>query len=351
MSSQLHFKDKLPSRKFWLEELQLQLDSTVVIYDRKLKGNPILRSLNKIFSHKIPVGGGEKLKSIAELEKLSVKIMHDKNLDLNVARLTFVSIGGGSVGDAIGFLASIFKRGVRWINIPSTWLSVVDSAHGGKTAINLKGLKNQWGSFYAPTDVVVIKPLLVGQPSHLAQESLGEVAKTTLLRADRFSETLKKNTPWKAEKIWDHLSRLIEVKTEIVEKDPYETQKIRYLLNWGHTFGHVFESQTGKPHGYCVGQGLVYEIYFSHFIGKLSKAEFMEYLDILKTQFAIRPEKWTSGISKSKFFRLMKNDKKAKGSDKVNVVLVHDRGKFSIVPLSIESMWMAYRAFQKEYLL
>tara|TARA_B100000749_G_scaffold280223_1_gene275327 strand:- start:35492 stop:36556 length:1065 start_codon:yes stop_codon:yes gene_type:complete len=345
LQSRLHFLSKLPPKKFWLEDLGLFPESTVLIVDKKLRDAPQVKSLAKIFNCIIYVSGGEKVKAFSEVERLAEKILDFKGLVQNVKQMAIISIGGGSIGDAIGFLASIYKRGVRWVNIPTTWLSVVDSAHGGKTAVNVKGLKNQLGQFYSPSDVVISQPLLSTLPKSLAMDAMGEVAKTVLLKPDDFKDLLLDRKPWTGDTIWKALPQLIDIKLDIVKQDPFEDKKIRYLLNWGHTFGHIFEGQLGKSHGQCVGQGLLYEIYLSHLMGKLSESEVDRYFRILNESFSIKPEKWASSLSKSKFLRWAKNDKKANSEDKVNIVIAKNQAKFMVVPISVDSLWDTYKNF------
>ena len=139
----------------------------------------------------IPVKAGEELKSLSQFEVL-VKRIEKSTQGIQRQQFTLVAFGGGSVGDTVGFLASVLKRGVPWVNIPSTWISAIDSAHGGKTALNIGSLKNVVGSFYAPTNVVLFTSLLARQPERLLNDAYGEIAKTVLLRPSAFKNELEK---------------------------------------------------------------------------------------------------------------------------------------------------------------
>jgi 3-dehydroquinate synthase len=127
----------------------------VVIYDEKLDAK--ISELKKKYPH-LKVKAGEGLKEFSTLEKLSQKMIR---LEEKSGRIEgILAVGGGSVGDTAAFLASIYRRGIRLIHIPTTYLSVIDSAFGGKTAVNAGGAKNQLGTFYSAEKVLIIKDLL-----------------------------------------------------------------------------------------------------------------------------------------------------------------------------------------------
>ena len=354
LTSKLHFVEQKPNRKFWQESIKLDPKSTVIFFDKKLKNQSVVSALLSQYPFHLGLSAGEKLKTFSEIERLGYWLTQQRDLSQSVSDLNFVVVGGGSLGDAVGFLAGVYKRGVRWVNIPTTWLSAVDSAHGGKTAINLKSIKNQLGLFYAPSDVVLIKSLLLEQPALLTRSALGEVAKTVylskLVRDPGAEHDFTSNMGvWQAEDIWSHLEKLIQVKISFVQKDPFEKTGFRSLLNWGHTVGHVLEAVMGKPHGLCVGQGLLAEMYLSHFLGKLSLTKLNDHFDYLSKAFGIQPERWVGGLSKGRFLKLLKNDKKAQNADTVNVALLHDNGKIRMTHASVETIWLSYKSYVKDF--
>ena len=184
-----------------------------------------------------------------------------------------VNLGGGMVTDLGGFAASTFKRGINFINIPTTLLSMVDASVGGKTGINFNGLKNEIGTFCNANFVLLCTDFLTTLDSANLLSGYAEMLKHGLIsNIDMLAGLLNfdvchiQDTEQRLQ-----LSRMIsdsvEVQKTIVEKDPKENG-IRKALNLGHTFGHAFESwslkRTPVLHGYAVAWGLVCELYRSH---------------------------------------------------------------------------------------
>lgn len=179
-----------------------------------------------------------------------------------------VNLGGGMVTDLGGFAASTFKRGIKYINIPTTLLSMVDASVGGKTGINFNGLKNEIGVFNAPETVILDTEFLKTLDHENILSGYAEMLKHGLISNDKnFAELLN----FDLNKVdYLHLGQMVgtsvAIKERIVEEDPLE-HGIRKALNLGHTAGHAFESWalTRKPylHGYAVAWGLICELYLS----------------------------------------------------------------------------------------
>lgn len=184
-------------------------------------------------------------------------------------RSLLVNLGGGMVTDLGGFAAATFKRGIRFFNVPTTLLSMVDAAVGGKTGINFNGLKNEIGAFRSAEAVVVDTEFLRTLDAENMRSGFAEMLKHSLLEnetmwADHLSFSLSHPD-------YAHLQELvaqsIATKQRIVTEDP-EEHGIRKALNLGHTVGHAFESfalEQGRPvlHGYAVAWGLLCELYLS----------------------------------------------------------------------------------------
>ena len=180
-----------------------------------------------------------------------------------------INLGGGVVTDLGGFAAATFKRGIDFINIPTTLLSMVDAAVGGKTGINFAGLKNEIGAFRSAVDVIVDTTFLRTLDNANICSGYAEMLKHALLHnAAMWAEHLEQDLQHPD---YEALARLvqqsIEVKERIVGEDPHE-KGLRKALNLGHTFGHAFESlalSQGHPvlHGYAVAWGIVCELYLS----------------------------------------------------------------------------------------
>lgn len=165
-----------------------------------------------------------------------------------------VAVGGGVVGDLSGFAASAYMRGIDFYNIPTTLLSQIDSSIGGKTAINLGGVKNIAGAFYQPKKVLIDPDLLKTLPPRQISNGLAEAVKMSLTSDVRLFEILEKGDIEKS--IDDIIIRSLNIKKNVVEQDEKEAG-LRKILNFGHTVGHGIESCTPLYHGECVALGMI----------------------------------------------------------------------------------------------
>ena len=213
----------------------------------------------------IPNGGDRKT-----LE--TVTRVWDEMEDMGVTRHSLViNLGGGMVTDLGGFAAATFKRGMRFINVPTTLLGAVDAAVGGKTGFNFHGLKNEIGAFAPASDVIISTRFFDTLPVEEMKSGFAEVLKHAMLNSrDEFLHLLDHDftAPINHDDLLEQLRVSVQVKMDIVARDPDEKGE-RKALNLGHTVGHAFESlamQRGKPvpHGYAVAWGLVTEAVISH---------------------------------------------------------------------------------------
>ena len=179
-----------------------------------------------------------------------------------------VNIGGGMVTDLGGFAASTFKRGINYINVPTTLLSMVDASVGGKTGINFNGLKNEIGVFNQPKKVIIDTEFLKTLDSENIRSGYAEMLKHGLISDNNHLHSLLDfdlDNP-DLRLLGEMVGRSVEVKERIVESDPLE-HGIRKALNLGHTVGHSFESLALRRcpvlHGYAVAWGLICELYLS----------------------------------------------------------------------------------------
>lgn len=180
-----------------------------------------------------------------------------------------INLGGGMTTDLGGFAASTFKRGIRYINIPTTLLAMVDASVGGKTGINFNGLKNEIGAFAPASNVLIETEFLKTLDQENFFSGYAEMLKHGLIsNTEHWAELL--NFPTEKldyAKLKALVGKSVQIKEDIVEQDPYE-QGIRKALNLGHTVGHAFESlsfEEDRPvlHGYAVAWGVVCELYLS----------------------------------------------------------------------------------------
>ena len=234
-----------------------------------------------------------------------------------------ITLGGGVITDLGGFVASCFKRGIDFVNIPTTLLSMVDASVGGKTGVDLGVLKNQIGLFANPKMVLVDAAYLTTVSEREIKSGTAEIIKYGITYDITLFNEIKNNKDLKIE---DLIFRSIEIKNEVVLKDPKE-QNIRKILNFGHTLGHAIESfylesddKESLTHGEAIAIGMVCESYMSSKILNFPIKNVMEIKKVIlsiynKTDLLIED---FSGI-----LELLKHDKKnVKG--RVNFVLLND---------------------------
>ena len=238
-----------------------------------------------------------------------------------------INLGGGVITDMGGFIASIYKRGVSFINFPTTLLAMVDASVGGKTGIDLGPFKNQLGVFSFPK-LVVIDPLFL---STLNEEELlwgkAEMLKHGLINSKVHWDSIKNKA---VKEIDTHdIAASITIKNNIVLSDPNENDE-RKKLNFGHTVGHAIEGyylNEGKiPHGLAVAQGMIVEAKLSNNLKLLSDEAFSEIHFILTEHY---PELKLEDDMIKEIVDLMKNDKKNKG-ERINFTLLTGIGEATI---------------------
>lgn len=243
-----------------------------------------------------------------------------------------INLGGGMVTDLGGFAAATFKRGIPYINIPTTLLSMVDAAVGGKTGINFNGLKNEIGAF-APANCVLIETkFLRTLDSSNFFSGYAEMLKHGLIsNTSHWAELLKFETN---EINYDLLRELVgqsvQVKENIVDQDPYE-RGIRKALNLGHTVGHAFESLAlaeNRPvlHGYAVAWGIVCELYLSHMKTKFPKDKMRQTIQFIKDNYGVF---MFDCKQYELLYEFMQHDKK-NSSNEINFTLLEDIGNICI---------------------
>lgn len=243
-----------------------------------------------------------------------------------------INLGGGMVTDLGGFAASTFKRGIKFINIPTTLLAMVDASIGGKTGINFNGLKNEIGLFREPKTVLLDTTFLKTLDRENLLSGYSEMIKHGLIfNREHLDELLSFNLDEIDYKAFDYLIRKsLAVKKKYVDEDPHE-KGMRKALNFGHTIGHALESfllAKGSPvlHGYAVAWGMVCELY-------LSSAYFSFPTDVMHSVVRFVNEHYgrceISCDDYEALFELMTHDKK-NIAGKVRMSLLQDVGKVRI---------------------
>jgi len=218
----------------------------------------------------IEVPEGETSKTLKQAE-----LIYDKLLELKCDRKSvLVALGGGVIGDLVGFVAATYQRGIPFVQVPTTLLSQVDSSVGGKTAVNHPKGKNMVGAFYQPCLVTADLDTLQSLPKNEFRAGLAEVIKYGVIYDASLFEYLEKNTEKILRLDKECLAHIIKtscaIKAQVVEKDERESH-YRMILNFGHTLGHAIEALTKYSqfiHGEAVAIGMVYAAKLSQQLGK-----------------------------------------------------------------------------------
>jgi len=233
-----------------------------------------------------------------------------------------VAVGGGMVGDLAGFAAASYMRGVDFYNIPTTILSQVDSSIGGKTAVNLGGIKNIIGAFHQPKKVIVDLDLTATLDSRLVSEGLAEALKMGLTSDKKMVELFEfRNINECMDEI---ILRSLMVKKCVVEQDERE-MGLRKILNFGHTIGHGIESISGLYHGECVALGMI------PMVSEELRLRLIAILEKLNLPTSVNADP-------QKIYEAMRHDKKSHG-DTVTAVTVAQAGKFEMKEISYGELY------------
>ena len=260
----------------------------------------------------IQIAGGEQNKDIK-----AVVFIWNKLLAYGADRKSLlINLGGGVIGDAGGFAASTYKRGIDFINIPTTLLSQVDASVGGKTGVNLGGLKNQVGVFNNPKAVFITPVFLKTLNKRNILSGYAEVIKHALIADKSYWEVIKKldlkkkkqdSTTWVSV-----IERSVKIKNKIVEKDPKE-DGLRKTLNFGHTIGHALEScflrnnSRALLHGEAIAAGMICEAFIATKLVGLSPRELNEITSYIIPAFGKAP---VNRADHAQLISFIKNDKK-----------------------------------------
>ena len=236
-----------------------------------------------------------------------------------------VAAGGGVVGDLAGFVASAYMRGVDFYNIPTTVLSQVDSSIGGKTAVNLDGIKNIVGAFYQPKKVLIDLDLLASLPERQISNGLSEAVKMSLTSDAELFELFEKGNI--KDNMDEIITRSLRIKKSVVEQDEKE-QGLRKILNFGHTIGHGIESLerlNGLYHGECVALGMI------PMVSEGLRPRLIKVFESLQLPTSV-------GLDADAVYSAMTHDKKG-GGDTVTITTVSAPGQFEMKKVRFKDLY------------
>ena len=283
------------------------------------------------------------LDTVSELYEFLIEQSFDRNDVL-------LALGGGVTGDLTGFAAATYLRGIRFIGMPTSLLSMVDSSIGGKTGVDYKAYKNMVGAFYQPSAVYINVNALHTLPEREFLAGLGEVVKHGFILDKEYHDFLKENTQKIIAKDTEVLNSMIYqslcIKRGVVERDPKEKGE-RALLNFGHTIGHAVEKLNNFTllHGECVSVGMVAAAELSVMRGVLSREEADEIVSLLN-DLGMMTE--VSKLEKDLFLAVCHRDKKADGA-KIKFILLKGIGQAYIdSDVSDEEIWAAFQCITEK---
>ncbi|MEM8527913.1 MAG: 3-dehydroquinate synthase [Bacteroidota bacterium] len=274
----------------------------------------------------IQITAGEQHKGIATCEKIWTAML-DANID---RKALMVNLGGGVIGDMGGFCASTYKRGIDFVQFPTTLLSQVDASIGGKLGIDFNNIKNSIGVFRNPQAVFVLPKFFDTLPPREIRSGFAEIIKHSLIADDSEWDKIKEIKELSKVRWSDFLYDSLLIKKRVVEIDPFE-QGIRKALNFGHTIGHAVESYfltTEKPllHGEVIAIGMICEAYLSHKLVNLSKEALEEITDFL---LKIYGHQSIPTVEIPNLIDMMRKDKKNE-NNQINFSLIQPIGKIHI---------------------
>ncbi|MCI0554971.1 MAG: 3-dehydroquinate synthase [Anaerolineae bacterium] len=308
------------------------LKNPIIITDENVAfhAEKVAKSLHKIGlkPNMLAVPAGEEFKNLNTVSFLWKSFL-ENGLD---RKSSVIALGGGVIGDMAGFAASTYMRGINWVAIPTTLLSMVDASLGGKTGIDLPEGKNLIGSFHPPKLVLADPRLLNTLPKAELISGLAEVVKHGIISDPELFNLCASGLDCVKENLEQIVKRAMAVKIKIIEEDPYE-KGFRAALNLGHTVGHAVElvSKFQLRHGEAVAIGLVVEARYAERIGKARKGladEIAQALSIVGLPIQIPNE-----LSREEILRAMKVDKK-KNAQAIRFALPVQIGKVELVDVT-----------------
>lgn len=306
---------------------------TIIITDDKI---------NSLYGQQFPkvpvivMGQGEKNKTLGTLDMIFAKLV-----EFEADRSTFlVAIGGGIVCDVAGFAASIYMRGLRYGFVSSTLLSQVDASVGGKNGVNFKGFKNMVGVFNQPEFVICDTAMLGTLEEHEYRSGFAEVIKAAAIKSESLFSYLENNYVAILNRNQEVLEKIIfdsvKIKADIVEQDEKEKGE-RKKLNFGHTFAHSIEHNTGILHGEAVSLGMVLAADLSEELGLLRHDDHERLVNLIRNMKL----PVIQNIDYVSLMDAMKKDKKRNG-DFIDMVFIDRIGSSIIKQISIKQLEEKY---------
>ncbi len=279
-------------------------------------------------SNSIIIPAGEQYKNLQTVSLLW-KTFLEKGLD---RKSTVIALGGGVIGDLSGFSASTYMRGINWVGIPTTLLSMVDASLGGKTGFDLPEGKNLIGSFYPPKLVLADPSFLLTLPDSELISGMAEVVKHGIISDPELFSLCGRGLGWVKNNLEKVVKRAMAVKIKVIEEDPYE-KGIRAALNLGHTVGHAVElvSKFKLRHGEAIAIGMVVEAKYAARVGLAGKGT-AEAIEESLSALGL-PIRIPKNLPHDEIIRAMRMDKKKSGVS-IRFALPVEIGRIELVEVN-----------------
>lgn len=297
------------------------IDNKKVLIIADSNTNIYIPSLNIENAYTYIITPGEKSKSLETYLSIIEYLTNNNFSKTDI----LIALGGGVVGDLTGFIASTYKRGIQYINVPTSTLAMIDASIGGKNALNCNHIKNIIGTFYQPALVLIDSNTLESLPERHYNSGLIEALKMGLILNKDIIDLFK---DFKGN-IQQIIYLSILAKKKIIEEDCYDNN-VRMCLNFGHTIGHAIEAyeyNTKHPmyHGESIACGMRYFIKNAQLLKRIDGI-----LDDLQINYNIN-------FNIDQLYRHIKNDKKIRDS-KINIIIVHQAGQYEIESIDIKDI-------------
>ncbi|MBI3168479.1 MAG: 3-dehydroquinate synthase [Chloroflexi bacterium] len=309
----------------FVERVTNSLYASLIVTDENVAKHH-LSKLNIAKSIILPAG--EEHKNLETVSRLW-KAFLENGLD---RKSTVIALGGGVIGDITGFAASTYMRGIDWVGIPTTLLSMVDASLGGKTGFDLPEGKNLIGSFHPPKLVLADPSLLLTLPERELRSGMAEVVKHGIISDPDLFAMCNRGIDWVKSNLEEVVKRAMAVKIKVIEEDPYE-KGIRAALNLGHTVGHAVElvSKFELRHGEAIAIGMAVEAKYAARVGLASQST-VEAIESTLSALGL-PIHIPDGMSREKIIQAMRVDKK-KNAKSIRFALPIEIGKVELVDVT-----------------
>ena len=303
----------------------INLQNPIIVTDENVAKHH-LEKIQKLFNAKsVVVPAGEEHKNLETISRLW-KAFLENGLD---RKSTVIALGGGVISDMAGFVASTYMRGIDWIGIPTTLLSMVDASVGGKTGFDLPEGKNLIGSFYPPKLVIADPSLLLTLPERELRSGMAEVVKHGIISDPDLFAMCQRGMDWVKANLEDVVKHAMAVKIQVIEEDPYE-KGIRAKLNLGHTVGHAVElvSKFELRHGEAIAIGTAAEARYAARVGLASQST----VEAIESTFEALglPIHIPEEMPRDEIIQAMRMDKK-KNAKSIRFALPVEIGKVELV--------------------